>query len=111
MANDKTTKTPEQPVIDSGPGKETPPAPPKEPEKVYQLFSSMRDGNIVMLSLRTLLFKIGRECRTPKTNIFGGIEKSISQISGATLFHVSITVLQLPCCKRGKPVNYQLNTF
>ena len=54
----------------------------------------MRDGNIVMLSLRTLLFKIGRECRTPKANIFGGIEKSISQISGATLFHVSITVLQ-----------------
>ena len=42
------------------------------------------------------LFKIGRECRTPKANIFGGIEKSISQISGATLFHVSITVLQLP---------------
>lgn len=34
MANDKTTKTPEQPVTDSGPGKETPPAPPKEPEKV-----------------------------------------------------------------------------
>ena len=56
----------------------------------------MRDGNIVMLSLRTLLFKIGRECRTPKADIFGGIEKSISQISGATLFHVSITVLQLP---------------
>lgn len=65
-------------------------------DKPYQLFSSMRDGNIVMLSLRTLLFKIGRECRTPKANIFGGIEKSISQISGATLFHVSITVLQLP---------------
>ena len=34
MADDKTTKTPEQPVTDSGPGKETPPAPPKEPEKV-----------------------------------------------------------------------------
>ena len=33
MADDKTTKTPEQPVTDSGPGKETPPAPPKEPEK------------------------------------------------------------------------------
>lgn len=29
MADDKTTKTPEQPVTDSGPGKETPPAPPK----------------------------------------------------------------------------------
>ena len=27
MADDKTTKTPEQPVTDSGPGKETPPAP------------------------------------------------------------------------------------
>ena len=25
MADDKTTKTPEQPVTDSGPGKETPP--------------------------------------------------------------------------------------
>ena len=34
MADDKTTKTPEQPVTDSGPGKETPPAPPQEPEKV-----------------------------------------------------------------------------
>ena len=34
MADDKTTKMPEQPVTDSGPGKETPPAPPKEPEKV-----------------------------------------------------------------------------
>ena len=34
MADDKTTKTPEQPVTDSGPGKETPPTPPKEPEKV-----------------------------------------------------------------------------
>ena len=33
MADDKTTKTPEQPVTDTGPGKETPPAPPKEPEK------------------------------------------------------------------------------
>ena len=31
MADDKTTKTPEQPVTDTGPGKETPPAPPKEP--------------------------------------------------------------------------------
>ena len=36
MADDKTTKTPEQPVTDSGPGKETPPAPPKEPEKIYR---------------------------------------------------------------------------
>ena len=34
MADDKTTKTPEQPVTDSGPGKETPPNPPKESEKV-----------------------------------------------------------------------------
>ena len=41
MADDKTTKTPEQPVTDSRPGKETPPAPQRagegfrfpEPEK------------------------------------------------------------------------------
>ena len=34
MADDKTTKTPEQPVTDTGPGKKTPPTPLKEPEKV-----------------------------------------------------------------------------
>ncbi len=34
MADDKTTKTPGQPVTDTGPDKETPPAPQKEPEKV-----------------------------------------------------------------------------
>ena len=32
MADDKTTKTPEQPVTDSEPGKETPPAPLVYPE-------------------------------------------------------------------------------
>ena len=37
MADDKTTKTPEQPVTDTGPGKETPPTPPKEPEKVSEM--------------------------------------------------------------------------
>ena len=29
MADDKTTKMPEQPVTDTGPGKETPPEPEK----------------------------------------------------------------------------------
>ena len=32
MADDKTTKTPEQPVTDSGPGKETPPPPKRAGE-------------------------------------------------------------------------------
>ncbi len=32
MADDKTTKTPEQPVTDSGPGKETPPVHAKKQE-------------------------------------------------------------------------------
>ena len=31
MADDKTTKMPEQPVTDTGPGKETPPEPEKTP--------------------------------------------------------------------------------
>lgn len=43
MADDKTTKTPEQPVTDSGPGKETPPA-PKEPEKVSVSPEPEKDG-------------------------------------------------------------------
>ena len=34
MADDQTTKTPEQTVTDTGPGKETPPTPPTEPEQV-----------------------------------------------------------------------------
>ena len=38
MADDKTTKMPEQPVTDTGPGKETPPEPektsiPRRPKK------------------------------------------------------------------------------
>lgn len=44
MADDKTTKTPEQPVADSGPGKETPPAPQKEPEKVSVSPEPEKDG-------------------------------------------------------------------
>ena len=31
MADDKTTKMPEQPITDTGPGKETPPEPEKTP--------------------------------------------------------------------------------
>ena len=34
----------------------------------------MRDGNIVMLSLRTLLFKIGRECRTQTREVYQAAE-------------------------------------
>ena len=42
MADDKTTKTPEQPVTDSGPGKETPPAPQKSGE--FRFPSRKKDG-------------------------------------------------------------------
>ncbi len=44
MADDKTTKTPEQPVTDSGPGKETPPAPPKDKPykiRIYRQFEKL----------------------------------------------------------------------
>ena len=42
MADDKTTKTPEQPVTDSGPGKETPPAPPQKSRRRFPFIRSRK---------------------------------------------------------------------
>ena len=44
MADDKTTKTPEQPVTDSGPGKETPPAPQKSRRRFPFPGAEKKDG-------------------------------------------------------------------
>ncbi len=44
MADDKTTKTPEQPVTDSGPGKETPPAPKRAGEGFRFSGAGKKDG-------------------------------------------------------------------
>ena len=43
MADDKTTKTPEQPVTDSGPGKETPPL-PKRAGEGFRFSDREKDG-------------------------------------------------------------------
>ena len=55
MADDKTTKTPEQPVTDSGPGKET----PHNSRLNYSIFTrvqktgyiSVRDGSFAFIGL------------------------------------------------------------
>ena len=56
----------------------------------------MRNGDIVMLALRTFLREIGGKGWVPKANVFGGIVDRIAQVSGASLFHVGIAVLELP---------------
>lgn len=44
MADDKTTKTPEQPVTDTGPGKETPPTPQRAGEGFRFPGAGKKDG-------------------------------------------------------------------
>ena len=64
----------------------------------------MRYSDIIMLSLRALFGKISREAGFPETDIFCGIENSIAKIARATLFHVGISVCQVPglVCRRGQ---------
>jgi len=75
MADDKTTKTPEQPVTDSGPGKETPPAPPKEPEKVAV---SSEPGK-----------KTEPEVKNPQVSVYNFAEIKRADLSATALFQQS----------------------
>ena len=45
MADDKTTKTPEQPVTDTGPGKEKPPEPEKALAEIHRVLKD--DGVLI----------------------------------------------------------------
>ena len=55
----------------------------------------MRDGNIVVLSLASLLGKVGRKYWIPITDEFSGIENGIAQVSGASFLHVSVAAGKL----------------
>ena len=46
-----------------------------------QFLSGVRDSDIVMLALSSLLGKIGGEGRFPNTNVFGSVEKGVSQVA------------------------------
>ena len=48
-----------------------------------------------MLALTSLLRKVSRESGVPDANVFGSVEKGVSQISGTTLLHVRIAVFEL----------------
>ena len=56
----------------------------------------MGKRDIVVFALRTLLSKIGSKGRVPVTDILGCVVKGVAQVSRATLFHVWITILELP---------------
>lgn len=57
-------------------------------DEPHELFSSVRDGNIVMLALRSLLSKIGGEGRIPMADVLCGVVKGVAKVSGTALFHV-----------------------
>ena len=61
-----------------------------------KLLGSVRYGNIVMLALSPFPGKVGGKGWIMDTDIFGGVENSIAQVSGASLLHVGIAVGKLP---------------
>ena len=62
----------------------------------------MRDGDIVVLTFRTLLGKIGGKGWIPMADIFGSIEDSVAEISGAALFHAGIAIIDPPGLVSGR---------
>ena len=50
----------------------------------------MRDCDVIVLALSSLLGEISSEGRLPITDEFGSVEKSISQIARTTLLHVGV---------------------
>ena len=55
----------------------------------------MRDGNIVVFTLRSLLGEICGKGGIPQADIFGGIEDGVAQVSGASFLHMGIAVFEL----------------
>ena len=48
----------------------------------------MRERNIVVFSLGSLLGQVSGEGWVPKTNVFGGVVKRVAQIARASFLHV-----------------------
>ena len=61
-----------------------------------ELLGSVGYGNIIVLTLGTLLGKVGGKGWIVDTDIFGGVENGVAQVSGASLLHVGIAVGKLP---------------
>ena len=55
-----------------------------------QLLTRMGYGYVVMLSFSSLLGQICGKSFVPVANIFSGIEKGISKVFGASLFHTGM---------------------
>ena len=55
----------------------------------------MRDGDIVVLTFRTLLGKIGGKGWIPMADIFSSIEDGVAELSGTALFHAGIAIIDL----------------
>ena len=60
-----------------------------------ELFCSMGQSNIVVLALCSLFGKVSGKNGIPEADIFGSVEESVAQITGATLLHMGIAVFEL----------------
>ena len=61
-----------------------------------ELLGSMGYGNVIVLTFSPLLGKVGGKGWIMDTDILGGVENGIAQVSGASFLHVGIAVGQLP---------------
>ena len=64
-------------------------------DKPHQLLGCVGNGYIVVLALCPLLCQISGKGWVPKADIFGGVEKCVTELSGAPFLHVWVTVFQL----------------
>ena len=71
MADDKTTKTPEQPVTDSEPGKETPPAPPVYPEPEKKTEPEVKNPQVSVYNFAEIM----KEKKAEERAAAPGVEK------------------------------------
>ena len=61
----------------------------------HQFFSSVRNCDIVVLALSPFFGEIVGKDGVPMADIFCGVEYGVSQVSGASLFHMGIAVFKL----------------
>ena len=65
-------------------------------DEPHQLLLGMGQGHIVMLAFSTFLGEVGGKGRVPAADVLRGVVDGIAQVSGSTLLHMGIAVVELP---------------
>ena len=64
-------------------------------DQANQFLGSMRDSDVVVFALRALFSEVSSKGTIPMANVPCGIEEGIAKVTRTSLFHVSISVIQL----------------